>query len=39
MQHPFIQGVVISIPCPFMLHSDAATFQMEYETYQKLEKR
>lgn len=39
MQHPFIQGAVISVPCSFMLHRDTATFQMECETHQKPEER
>lgn len=39
MQHPFIQGTVISVPCSFTLHRDTATFQMECETHQKPEER
>lgn len=40
MQHTFIEGIVILIlSSSFMLLSDTATFQMECETYQKLEER
>lgn len=38
MQHPFIQGIVISVPPSFMPHGDTATFQMESENQQQPEK-